>query len=540
MKLYDIMKIPIFDQAKLIAGHKGLEQEVYTVNMMDAPDIIHFLKRNELLVTSAYHFKDDMYALRELIIQMKKQGCTALGIKTKRFLQEIPEDIISLADEIYFPIIELPFDIGLGDLVNQTLSYILDMRTNELHQAMQIHQQFSNHIISGKGINMILENLSSLIQLPVVLLDYHLRPISEHNNTKASIQSLKKLFINGRKLPLSTIEIVTFSLLTKARDTVSIFPIYTQNNQYSYLVIDGFISPLNRSMVLAVEQAANVLAFELIKEHSLRQYSRRIQDEFFTNVINGVFSTQDEIINLGKEFNLSFDQKYICIMGKIDIKEFTMSFVEYQEEKDLIYDLIEEELYSYTADVHLFIKDDMYVLLVNCDVIWRQAEKERMISLLKNIQVKIYSYFQKNISFGIANSSEQLLHISHSFKEATDAFYYGEMSGSKEFIEIYQAKEISAILRMIPQEQLKKFYESTLHSLANENEKDHAVLLHTLSVYLETHCAISETAKRLFLHRNTVIYRLEKCEELLGRNIKDPNETLQLRIAFRIKPLIHV
>ncbi|EEL56247.1 PucR family transcriptional regulator [Bacillus cereus] len=540
MKLYDIMKIPIFDQAKLIAGHKGVEQEVYTVNMMDAPDIIHFLKRNELLVTSAYHFKDDMYALRELIIQMKKQGCTALGIKTKRFLQEIPEDIISLADEIYFPIIELPFDIGLGDLVNQTLSYILDMRTNELHQAMQIHQQFSNHIISGKGINMILENLSSLIQLPVVLLDYHLRPISEHNNTKASIQSLKKFFINGRKLPLSTIEIVTFSLLTKTRDTVSIFPIYTQNNQYSYLVIDGFISPLNRSMVLAVEQAANVLAFELIKEHSLRQYSRRIQDEFFTNVINSVFSTQDEIINLGKEFNLSFDQKYICIIGKVDIKEFTMSFMEYQEEKDLIYDLIEEELNSYTANVHLFIKDDMYVLLVNCDGIWRQTEKERMISLLKNIQVKIYTYFQKSISFGIANSSEQLLHISHSFKEATDAFYYGEMSGSKEFIEIYQAKEISAILRMIPQEQLKKFYESTLHSLANENEKDHAVLLHTLSVYLETHCAISETAKRLFLHRNTVIYRLEKCEEILGRNIKDPNETLQLRIAFRIKPLIHV
>ncbi|MEC3156046.1 PucR family transcriptional regulator ligand-binding domain-containing protein [Bacillus thuringiensis] len=540
MKLYDIMKIPIFDQAKLIAGHKGVEQEVYTVNMMDAPDIIHFLKRNELLVTSAYHFKDDMYALRELIIQMKKQGCTALGIKTKRFLQEIPEDIISLADEIYFPIIELPFDIGLGDLVNQTLSYILDMRTNELHQAMQIHQQFSNHIISGKGINMILENLSSLIQLPVVLLDYHLRPISEHNNKKASIQSLKKFFINGRKLPLSTIEIVTFSLLTKTRDTVSIFPIYTQNNQYSYLVIDGFISPLNRSMVLAVEQAANVLAFELIKEHSLRQYSRRIQDEFFTNVINSIFSTQDEIINLGKEFNLSFDQKYICIIGKIDIKEFTMSFMEYQEEKDLIYDLIEEELNSYTANVHLFIKDDMYVLLVNCDVIWRETEKEQMISLLKNIQVKIYSYFQKSISFGIANSSEQLLHISHSFKEATDAFYYGEMSGSKEFIEIYQAKEISAILRMIPQEQLKKFYESTLHSLANENEKDHAVLLHTLSVYLETHCAISETAKRLFLHRNTVIYRLEKCEEILGRNIKDPNETLQLRIAFRIKPLIHV
>lgn len=67
MKLYDIMKIPIFDQAKLIAGHKGLEQEVYTVNMMDAPDIIHFLKRNELyqvhiiLKTICMHYENLSY-----------------------------------------------------------------------------------------------------------------------------------------------------------------------------------------------------------------------------------------------------------------------------------------------------------------------------------------------------------------------------------------------------------------------------------------------------------------------------------------------
>jgi purine catabolism regulator len=55
---------------------------------------------------------------------------------------------------------------------------------------------------------------------------------------------------------------------------------------------------------------------------------------------------------------------------------------------------------------------------------------------------------------------------------------------------------------------------------------------------LETHCQLSETAKRLYVHRNTVIYRLEKCEELIGRSLKEPDETLRLRLAFRIKALI--
>ncbi len=60
-------------------------------------------------------------------------------------------------------------------------------------------------------------------------------------------------------------------------------------------------------------------------------------------------------------------------------------------------------------------------------------------------------------------------------------------------------------------------------------------LIQTLAVYLETHCQISETAKRLYVHRNTIIYRLEKIEELLGKSLKDPDTTLHLRLALRIQ-----
>lgn len=72
-------------------------------------------------------------------------------------------------------------------------------------------------------------------------------------------------------------------------------------------------------------------------------------------------------------------------------------------------------------------------------------------------------------------------------------------------------------------------------SIKNDEEKQN--LLNTLFVYLETNCQISETAKRLYVHRNTVIYRIEKCEEILGKNFKDPETSLQLRLALRIKSI---
>ena len=178
MKLSELMNLPIFSGTRLVSGAQGLNREVNTVNMMDAPDIIHFLKQNELLVTTAFHFKEDLNSLLSLIIAMEKQNCSGLGIKTKRFLQEIPEEAITLANSLHFPLLELPIETSLGDIVNKSLSHILDIRTNELHQAMETHQQFTDQIMSGQGIQKIIDNVSSLTQSPVYLLNDHLLPMT--------------------------------------------------------------------------------------------------------------------------------------------------------------------------------------------------------------------------------------------------------------------------------------------------------------------------------------------------------------------------
>ncbi|CAI8849362.1 Purine catabolism regulatory protein [Bacillus licheniformis] len=156
---------------------------------------------------------------------------------------------------------------------------------------------------------------------------------------------------------------------------------------------------------------------------------------------------------------------------------------------------------------------------------------------LKAFQRHASEHFQRTISFGISNLSHQLRDVPHICKEAVDALHSGHLSGSTEFIQTYHMKDVSELLRMIPADDLKTFYTHALHQLASL-PKDDPGLLQTLSVYLETHCQISETAKRLYIHRNTVIYRLEKCEELLGKSLKDADTTLRLRLALRIQMLL--
>ncbi|KKI90437.1 PucR family transcriptional regulator [Bacillus sp. SA1-12] len=537
MELCKLLQLPVFHGAFIVAGKQGISREVQTVNMMDAPDIIHFLKENDLLITTAFHFKEDIDSLLSLILEMEKQGCSALGIKTKRFLDKIPEAAVSLANELQFPLIELPVQTSLGDIVNQSLSYILDVRTNELDQAMQTHQQFTNDVISGQGIEKIVKRLSTLIDYPVVLLNHQLRPLQKQAKQKSIIDRLEELLTKGYSFHLPKTTMSSFSMLSETRESISLFPIYTHKSQSSFLAVLGFIPLSDRSTILTVEQATNVIAFELMKENALNQHSRRVRNEYFSNFINRTFSSNDEIISRGREFGLQNDKRYICVAADISDQDKTVPTIQYQSKQELIYETIESEIRPFEQPVHIFTMDQSYILLFELVGTWKNIE-ETVLSLLKTIQSKVYTYYREHISFGISNYAEQLIQVPVSYKEAKDALYYGNMSGKIQFIEIYQPKEVPEILRMVPIDQLKKFYTDTFQAFANEPKKDHQDLLQTLSVYLETHCQLSETAKRLYIHRNTVIYRLEKCEEIIGRSIKEPDETLRLRLAFRIKTLL--
>lgn len=536
MKLDDLLKLPVFDETIITAGAKGLNREVYTVNMMDAPDIIPYLKPNELLITTAFHLKDDLSALLELIRVMSVQGCAALGIKSKRYLGSMPESAVQLANELNLPLLELPANTSLGDIVNKSLSHILDMRTTELHNAMQTHRQFTQQIMSGQGIPKLLDQLSSLLHLPVLLLGPYLQPISgqfSHTSTAARLEASSA----GGGHFLETPSICTaFSLLDEGRETLTLFPVYT-HRQLHYLCIEGFVPLSESSIVLTVEQATNVIAFELMKENALKQNRRRIQNDFFANFIGGAFSGSEEIASRGREFGLSGDQRYICAVAKLDGTEKTTSFVQYKAEQDRIAEHLEAELTNFRYPVHLFTHDRAYVLLMPLIDDWKTVEPS-FVSLLERLQTKISTHYGSDLSLGFSSYAQPLAHVPISYKEANEALYFGGIAGKSRFIEIYQPKEVPEILRMIPYEHLRKFYTDTMQGFTDETLKDHHMLLQTLSVYMETHCQLAETAKRLYIHRNTVIYRLEKCEEIIGRSLKDPEETLRLRMAFRIKALL--
>lgn len=536
MKVYELLTIPHLAGMNIIAGETGKDREVHTVNMMDAPDIIHFLNPHELLVTTAYHLKDHPHRLTELVEAMSKQECAALAIKTKRFLQEIPKDAIALANELSLPIIELPLELSLGEIVNHTMRVILDKRAQELTLVLETHRQFTNIIMQGKGIQQLLQDLSQMINRPVQLIDQHFKPIYQPYSSPEFFPLNSAWQKNRFPTPSSKMSHMYFSIVS-TKQTYSLFPIQISEKKVGFLMIIGKIEKTDHLTSLTIEPATNVISFALMKENALKQHDRSIRNDFFLHFLDGSFSSQEEIINRAAEFSLQNDKKYICVVGKMDNTNNYHSYAQHQQKVDDIYDFIEDEIASITPKIHFFKKAELCILLYE---VQEHATSPGFYTepSLRQIQEKVFTYFENTISFGVSNFSPTFLQLKSASKEASDALSQGQLSKKNGYIQHYQTKDIMELLRLIPQDDLKNFYNFTLKGFTKKKLEEEQTLLETLFIYLESHCQISETAKRLFVHRNTVVYRIEKCEEILGKNLKDPETSLQIRLALRIRSLL--
>lgn len=96
---------------------------------------------------------------------------------------------------------------------------------------------------------------------------------------------------------------------------------------------------------------------------------------------------------------------------------------------------------------------------------------------------------------------------------------------------------IARILYNHDRQELEAFYGETLEALEQYDKSQKNELMETLEKYIANRCDLKETAEALFLHPNTLRYRLKRIEEVLEIDIKDFDTILSFMVAFKIKYL---
>jgi purine catabolism regulator len=548
MLLKDLLQTHALQNARIAAGADGLNRSVNTVNMMDAPDIIHYLKPNELLLTTAYAVKDHPETLESLVARMASAGCAGLAIKTKRFLEEIPKSVINEANRLQFPLLELPLDYSLGEVLNGALSSILQSKTNELSYALDTHHTFFNLILKGEGLSEIVDKLSHLIASPVAILGSKLELIGLSSAYRPNIQRLNDWiaqYASNKHALEAGLYPVRSDPASDESQSVRLQPIPTPQRP-GYILAFMNEEEIRTHHALALEQAANVLGFELLKAQAVKDRARRFKIEFFTELVQGEIASEEEIIHRGKQHGLFPSESMLCVVcGRDSDDQWTESELVHgaiegrASETDHHYQALTKEFAKLGAPFVLFTLNDKFIALLSAkELLGTTDGKLRLSQQLMAVSERLSNSEGIGLSYGIGSPINKLIDIPVAYKQAMESYRLGRSHNKQRFVQYYHSKEFADLLRLIPIDDLQEFLQETFEAWNGIDESEQREWRRTLRIFYDNHCHIGETAKSLFIHRNTVLYRLNRIEQLTGVQVRNPADSLRIRIALMIKELV--
>lgn len=128
---------------------------------------------------------------------------------------------------------------------------------------------------------------------------------------------------------------------------------------------------------------------------------------------------------------------------------------------------------------------------------------------------------------------EELKDVSRSYKEADMAMEVGRVFYSQRRVLSYKVLGIGRLIHQLPRSLCEMFLEEVFEGNGMENfEEEELAAVHT---FFENNLNISETARKLYVHRNTLVYRLEKIQKKTGLDVRVFEDAMTFKIAMMVE-----
>ena len=128
---------------------------------------------------------------------------------------------------------------------------------------------------------------------------------------------------------------------------------------------------------------------------------------------------------------------------------------------------------------------------------------------------------------------DELKGVSRSYKEASMALEVGRVFYGERGVLAYNELGIGRLIHQLPKSLCEMFLSEVLEGNATELFDDEELI--TVYTFFDNSLNISETARQLFIHRNTLVYRLEKIQKKTGLDVRVFEDALTFKIAVMVE-----
>ncbi|MDQ1913530.1 PucR family transcriptional regulator ligand-binding domain-containing protein [Paenibacillus sp. GD4] len=530
----EALRIGGLSRCRLAAGEKGLDRSIDSITVMEVPDVIRWLKGGVLLLTSLYPIKDDEQAIGQLVQQLKEAGCAALAIKTAQYVQEIPPTILNEGDRLGLPVIEIDNEVAYLDIMTPLMERILNRRTLGKEQLDSFFQWMTELAMRGQGTAAIVDAMEQMTHNPITVNSELPEMVRNREYTVDALQHGQKRELKAANRPLRMER-----RLNQALTSCLVAPIVLNDELLGDITCWQLHREFIEEDVLVLERSMVLLALEFVKALTKADVEQTYKDPFIHDILLG--RTSDTTTAVGQALRYGWD-----VTGNHQVMSAAVHVNgrEYDTYGDLS---VKRRLLQC---VNFFFDDlglKVMATMLNGELVLicpqPLGDERKLTQLGAALRQRLHSELDgSEITVGIGRLHRGIEGIHSSYMESRKALQLGKPI-EKDGCVPYEELGVYRILGSLDDKydtELKSLYADTVGRLAAYDELHDASLVATLESYFANNGSVSDTADQLYVHVNTVKYRLQKIEQLTDCGVHDAEQRLLLHIGLKIHRLLKV
>ncbi len=547
-------------KSRVIAGDRGLDNIVQSVNVMEVPDILEWVHPGELLVTTMYPLRDDIAAIETLVPHLAKKGLAGLAVTPSDYMDEFPASMIQSANELGFPLIELPEKVSFIDIIQPITSEILKLQANELIESEEIHRQFIDLVLSGGTYRDIAQGIAQRVNKPATIVDRFRRILGEgfimgHPQVHTDFirdevggdRYLNDLYnpefisnMKGSKALLKTVESSTGPV------EHIVFPVMVGPMALGEIIVWGRLQEPPKSIdLIAIEHGTTVAALKMMEMRSIAEAEERFRNEILEGLLSSNSDERDRAIQLSHDVGSRLVPPYaIIFVGPDSPSGTTLTKVQSIEKRNIDSSLHLSERYIRAIEPGSSFWYQGPRLVVYYPISTSKLAEIRtdlihdLQTICERIRVENDPY---TVSMGISPAVFDLGDFRLAYECARQGLEIGSPLQTKDTCRITHYEDLG-LFRIVSIAEsltsLERFCYDAIGPLLVYDRENDTELASTLRTFLEQNQNSTKTAKLLYIHYNTLRYRLERIKAILGDILENPQQRLEIELALQLYPFV--
>lgn len=468
-------------------------------------------------------------------IDCNAQNTLYIGL-TSELPQQCPANLICIENDPipdaykklqFVNLTVLPKATAMQDLYNLLCNFLL-----ENDRTLTAAANLLTSLAKARGLESIVTIAYKVLGNPIIVSDKSWKALAIASDVSETDDIAWNEFLTTGALSLETVSVnIKEKLTDRIEHSEAPFWCKESNMKYPRMfcrvavgsrpVATVSIIEYNRPFVerdyLLLAMLCNAISSEMQKNKFLHYTRGLLYEEFLVGLIDGRIKNPSIIEEKVKSLNLGL-KKYLHVIT-INVKEFDVAFFSIPYMRDYL-----EKMFGGSKAI-IYNDNITMVSSYNSEREIYESDTTKLREFLKDYQMHA----------GLSRAFVNLEDLKSHYEQSLDALTLGSHIDSDITLYAYDDYAIYHIAKVCADSSdLRQFYHPKLEYLIQYDSDHKTSFTDSLYMYLKHSRNITNTAKSLHLHRNSMIYHLKRIEDILNFSLSDNETLLHIELSFRL------